>query len=74
MKPEVQKDPNRKAVFHFPGGPEKLCYRSLQRSLNYTHLRPAEANLACLPEDLASGDLFRISESEDEMQGIFKDS
>jgi hypothetical protein len=38
----------------------------------YTTLRPAVTNPVYVPEDLTSGDLFRISESEDEMQGIFK--
>jgi hypothetical protein len=40
-KLETQKEPNRKAVFHFPGGPGKLCYHSLQRSLHLYHRSPS---------------------------------
>ena len=40
-KSEIQKEPNRKAVFHFPGGPGKLCYHSLQRSLYLYHSSPS---------------------------------
>jgi len=28
------KEPNRKAVFRFDGGPSKFCYRSLQKTFD----------------------------------------
>src|SRR5208283_4913109 len=50
MKLEIQKDPNRKAVFHSPGGPRELCYRSLQRSYYLYHAPPS----SCKPRLLTS--------------------
>ena len=61
-KSEVQKEPNRKAVFHFPGGPGKLCYHSLQESLYLYHSPPSSCKPCLLTGRLRLGGFVRISE------------
>lgn len=56
-KSEIQKEPNRKAVFHFPGGPGKLCYHSLQKSLSLYHSSPSSCKHYLLTERLQIGRL-----------------
>ena len=70
---KFKKEPNRKAVFHFPGGPGKLCYHSLQRSLSIYRASPSNCTHSLLkPEDLKLGGSVRIPEFRSAAQDLFK--
>jgi len=72
IKLEVRKEPNRKAVFHFSGGPEELCYRSLQRSLYFYHIRPSARKPCSLTGRPCIGRLVQNTSPGDGMQAILK--